>query len=333
MKFLLKPLSLIACAIFFAGALHAQKPVLKFTSDKKFKIVQFTDVHIVPAKKESEEALKTMAVVLDQEKPQLVVFTGDVVTGKPVDKAWEMATAPVIERNIPFAVVFGNHDDENGWSREKMADLILELPGCLFVKKENEVYGCGNYVLEVKGSRGSDNAALLYCMDSNSYSKIEGVSGYGWFMADQINWYREQSKKLRTDNGKPLPALAFFHIALPEYREAYKNAKHPAYGIRLENECSPQINTGMFAAMLECGDVMGTFVGHDHINDYIAYLHGIALAYGRFTGGNTTYCELPNGGRVIELHEGKRSFKSWIRTGGNEVFFPVDFPDDFQPKK
>ena len=38
---------------------------------------------------------------------------------------------------------------------------------------------------------------------------------------DQINWYRQQSAAYKAQNGgQPLPALAFFHIPLPEYNEA-----------------------------------------------------------------------------------------------------------------
>ena len=41
------------------------------------------------------------------------MFTGDVVTGKPVNAGWRSVLEPVMERNIPFAVILGNHDDEN----------------------------------------------------------------------------------------------------------------------------------------------------------------------------------------------------------------------------
>jgi predicted MPP superfamily phosphohydrolase len=323
----------IAFMMIVGSSLQAQLPVLHFSADKKFKIVQFTDTHIKAEDPKSEAAFKTIAEVLDKEKPNLVVFTGDVVTGKPVDKGWEMVTKPVIERKLPFAVVFGNHDDENGMSRAQISELLVKMPGCLFVPKVENVFGFGNYVLEVKASTGNGNSALLYCMDSNAYSTLEDVEGYGWFHFDQINWYREQSRKQAAANDKVLPALAFFHIPLPEYNEAYKNEKNPPIGLRLEDECSPKINSGMFTAMLECGDVMGTFVGHDHVNDYIAYLHGIALAYGRFSGGKTTYSETPNGGRIIELTEGERAFKTWIRTGEGDVLLLVEFPVDFQPKK
>jgi hypothetical protein len=57
--------------------------VLKFNADKKFKIVQFTDVHWVPGDSASEEAAERMNEVLDVEKPDLVIYTGDLVFGKP----------------------------------------------------------------------------------------------------------------------------------------------------------------------------------------------------------------------------------------------------------
>jgi hypothetical protein len=257
------------------------------------------------------------------------VFTGDVVTGRPVGKGWKMVTEPVIARKISFAVVFGNHDDEEDMTRAELSKIVETFPNCSFVTKVEDVYGYGNYVVPITSSEGTNTAALLYCMDSNAYSTLDSVEGYGWFKFDQIAWYRTQSKLLKEANGKVLPALAFFHIPLPEYRNAYLNEKNTPIGLRLEKECSPDINSGMYSAMLESGDVMATFVGHDHNNDYIGYLHGIALAYGRFTGSKNTYTELPNGARVIELTEGSRTFKTWIRTGTGEVYCTVEFPKSF----
>ena len=89
-----------------------------------------------------------------------------------------------------------------------------------------------------------------------------------------------------------MPALAFFHIPLPEYNEAASDENAILIGTRMEKACAPELNTGMFTAMKEAGDVMGMFVGHDHDNDYAVMWKGILLAYGRFTGGNTEYNHL-----------------------------------------
>ena len=63
--------------------------------------------------------------------------------------------------------------------------------------------------------------------------------------------------------------------------------------------------------MFDMGDVMGTFVGHDHNNDYIGQHCGIALAYCKATGVDS-YGDFPKGGRVIEMFEGERYFDSWL---------------------
>lgn len=62
--------------------------------------------------------------------------------------------------------------------------------------------------------------------------------------------------------------LLLFHIPLPEYNEAARSENAILRGTRMEEACAPKLNTGMFAAMKEAGDVMGMFVGHDHDNDY-----------------------------------------------------------------
>jgi hypothetical protein len=75
----------------------------------------------------------------------------------------------------------------------------------------------------------------------------------------------------------------------------------------------------MFAAMHEMGDVMGVFVGHDHVNDFIGDLHGIRLAYGRATGYNTYGRQgMARGARVIRLVEGEQDFTTWLRLEGGE---------------
>ena len=50
--------------------------------------------------------------VLDIEKPEFVIFTGDVVVSNESFKGLDIVLDVCIKRNIPFAVVFGNHDDE-----------------------------------------------------------------------------------------------------------------------------------------------------------------------------------------------------------------------------
>ena len=65
---------------------YTQKPVLKFNKDGKFKIVQFTDVHYIHGNPKSAVSLERINEVLDAEKPDLVLFTGDVIYGQPAEE-------------------------------------------------------------------------------------------------------------------------------------------------------------------------------------------------------------------------------------------------------
>ena len=306
--------------------------VLKFRADGKFKIVQFTDVHWVPEKEEaSQVAAWRMAEILDAEKPDLVIFTGDVAYGKPAARCYEKAFEPVISRKIPFAFTFGNHDDEQGMSRQEIFDLIKDMPGNLTGTVPG-LSGVSNFILPIRNAANTKDAFILYHFDSLSYSPMKEIGGYDWMKQDQINWYRECATQLKAQNGgTPLPALAFFHIPLPEYNEAARQEGALMIGVRKEAACAPKINSGLFTSMKEMGDVFGVFVGHDHVNDYAVQWKDILLAYGRYTGGKTVYCDVPwgNGGRVIELTEGKRELTSWVRLKGgridNRFTYPIDF--------
>lgn len=307
----------------------AQKPVLKFNPDKKFKIVQFTDLHVKWQDPRSAVAFERMNQVLDDEQPDWVIFTGDIIYSAPALDNMRQVLSTVSDRKIPFSIVFGNHDNEQGASKEELLKVAESLPYSLTTDEVPEISGVGNYVLAVQSADTEKAAAALYCIDSNTYSTIEGVKGYDYIKADQIDWYRRKSNAFTEANGsKPLPSLAFFHIAVPEFNQAAADENAQMYGIRREKACAPALNSGLFTAMKEQGDIMGVFVGHDHDNDYAVAWHNILLAYGRFTGGPTEYIHLPNGARVIELTEGSRSFSTWIRTKAGVEQLTV-YPDDY----
>jgi 3',5'-cyclic AMP phosphodiesterase CpdA len=290
-------------------------------------------VHYVSDEKLCDVALENMKSVLEAENPDFVMFTGDVIFGKPADRSMREAIGAVSDRKLPFAVTFGNHDDEWDMTREQLFDLIKEIPGNL-TSTTNGLTGVTNFILPVLSSESGKTAFLLYTFDSNAYSRLKGVKGYDYIHFDQVAWYREKSREFTTENsGTPVPSIAFFHIPLPEYNQAAADEDAAITGTRKEKACAPALNTGMFAAIREMGDVMATFVGHDHDDDYATYWHGVMLAYGRFSGGDNVYNNIkPNGARVIELTEGERSFRTWIRLRNGDVIHDIKYPDAFLKK-
>ncbi len=318
-------------AVPFAKSEQQPDGTLKFHSNGKFKIVQFTDVHWVPGNKESLAAKERMEEVLDAEKPDLVIFTGDVIYGKPALPALEEAFAPVVARKIPFSYTFGNHDDEQGMSRQEIYAYTKKWGNNLSGTTEG-LSGVSNFILTVRSSDGQRDAFVLYHFDSLSYSPIKGVGTYDWIKDNQITWYRQNAAAFKAkNNNEPVPALAFFHIPFPEYNQAAQSERALLVGIRKEPACAPAVNSGLYTAMLESGDIMGTFVGHDHVNDYLTTWNGILLGYGRYTGGKTVYCDIPggNGARVIELTEGKRELETWIHLKGGRITERISYPKDF----
>ena len=288
--------------------------ILRFRTDQTFTLVQFTDLHWKNGEPEDLKTRALMEQVLELEKPDLVLLTGDVIEGGSCAdpaRSWREAVAPIIERKLLWAAVFGNHDDEGTLSRRALMALQQSLPGCLSEPGPENLSGVGNYLLDIRASASNQTAARLYCLDSQSYAEPK-TAGYGWIQPDQITWYLECAQAARAANdGQPLPALAFFHIPFPEYNEAWDTQK--CQGNKHETICCPNFNSGFFAALRQGGDVLGTFVGHDHVNDFEGELYGIRLCYGRATGFNTYgLTGFPRGARVIQLYEDKLDFKTWL---------------------
>ncbi len=318
----MKKLSWILTLLVMAFVVNAQTPNLRFHKDGTFKIVQFTDIHYIYMKPDSSKfAIDNMNAVLDAEKPDLVVITGDLIFAPPALPGLDKVLEPLIKHKIPYAIAWGNHDEEQGVTRENIQKYVETKPYNMG-KTAVGVPGYSNFALTIESSASDKAAAVVYCFDSHSGSKLPEIKGYDWIYPEQVTWYINKSKEITQANGgNPLPAMAFFHIPFPEYEYAMVEPEIRWVGYRWEDVSCPAINSGLFTAMLQQKDVVGVFVGHDHDSDFITKYHGIRLAYGRYSGGHTVYNHLPegNGARVIELQEGSRDFTTWIRLHDNRI--------------
>lgn len=294
-------------------------PPLRFRSDGKLKILQFTDTHMTFSKKEEYEKTRLRLIkAIETENPDFVVFTGDQIWGAGAKTILKEYFEPLDERGIPFAVVYGNHDREQKVLSERQMALAYTSHPCCVNKMTADSLLC-DIAVPVCSSVDGKAAAVIYCIDSGDYVRDKGdFSGYAWIPRRTIDWYSETGSIYTTVSGRLLPSYMFFHIPLPEYTVAYDQGKVLA-GSRGEKECVPKVNSGMLSAILENGDVHGIFCGHDHDNDYVATLGGVAFVYGRYSGDDTVYNHLPRGFRVIELTEGCAGFRTWIRQDDGQV--------------
>jgi len=317
--------------IIFNLNAFGQKRELKFDQNGEFKIVQFTDMHL---QTDVAQTVYDLAKeIVEMEKPDLVVITGDVTFQKSVEDLLNGLANIFADKKIPWVTVLGNHDTESGTPAKKFTEIYRSLPYNLN-STTSGIKGETNYIIPIAG-KDNKQEALLYFFDSNTYNTLKGkVDGsYGWIEFSQIDWYRKQSAGFtKKNNGTPIPSLSFFHIPLPEYKSLWDKDSIGCIGSKHEKVCSASINSGMYTSMLECGDIMGMFVGHDHVNDYIGNYNGIAMAYGRFSGTKNIYGDLTPGARVIVLKEGKREFDTWIREKGGNVVYQCQYPGSFIKK-
>lgn len=140
-------------------------PPLHFSRSGTFKVMQVADLHYSVSQGfcrdtdrkpcEHSDNLTTTLVgkALDAERPDLVVFTGDQLNGQGT--TWDPKSVlakfaqSATDREIPWAAIFGNHDEEDGMPKEEQIMLMKGLPYSLVDRGPKDVSGVGNYVLKV----------------------------------------------------------------------------------------------------------------------------------------------------------------------------------------
>ncbi|MDD2269558.1 MAG: metallophosphoesterase family protein [Eubacteriales bacterium] len=314
--------------------LYTKKP-LTFNSDGKFRIMLFSDLHGVP--NHDPRLKRGITAMVEAEKPDLVFFNGDQMYGlethEQVQNYLEDVTEVLEKNNIPWAHVYGNHDSEAGLSRDEQQKIYESFPNCLSKRGPDDIGGVGNFSLPIMSSDKCKIAFCIWGLDSREYIgafddefSIKATNGYKTVLPkpfyngtyydlirfEQVMWYYNSSKELEKHNGAKIPALMFFHIALPEHKLIHLNPVETAMtGDFNEQVCCAETNSGMFTAVLQRGDVKGIYVGHDHNNNYEGTYAGVRLGFDGAMGFNSygmdgeteTERSSCRGCRIFEINE------------------------------
>lgn len=273
---------------------------LKIEKDKDFKILQLTDLHLgfgVLSRRKDRLALDCIRRIIKKTKPDLIVLTGDSIfpflprsgtmnNGRQAKKL--MAFLDGFE--IPYTLVFGNHDCEIGsaCNKQELSELYKRGKYCLFTEGREELTGVGNFLIELTDHAG--NVLLpLVMLDSNMYG--EGgwfYSGFDCIRDDQVCWCMERLGGLREKN-PDLKAMAFFHMPLREFKEAYEKMKlgdrsvryrHGSIAEKGEYFGISKRKSTFFDRAVENGMIKWMFCGHDHLNTLSLIYKGIQMTYG-----------------------------------------------------
>ncbi len=288
-----------------------------------FKILTTTDIHLDEDYDLNDKALKLFFEHVKKEKPDLIIFTGDVILSK-FQHIDSVQFAQMMEKiGIYWAYVFGNHEarEEKEFFKYYILKNMTDYPHCLSKFGNSNLFGYGNFVINIMKSE-TELLQSLFLFDSgrhitkhhadNDNVPLEKRDGYDYIKPSQIKWYESEIKNLKNTYGE-FKNILYMHIPIPEYKLALKLSENGEYlkdenGELLRNDdgslpknentkfiygnvyeaigCSPY-NSGLFKSMKQ-HNAQAIFSGHDHVNDFAISVEGILLVYSQ-CGGYTCY--------------------------------------------
>ncbi len=309
----------------------AADDALRFDGNGEFKILILSDLQDTDHPQKATLLFAEAAIT--KADPDLIVLLGDNIYGPSIGnneskakKAISAFTDIIDSYGIPFAVVFGNHDDEGCISKEEQTAFYQSYANCL-IRDDAELTGCGNYNLLIYD--GDTPRYNLWFFDSGSYDTT-GRSKYAYVETDQISWYEETAASLKAEYGY-LPAMAFQHIIVPEIYDSLKAVgsgtegavkQNGAYyvadadklisGTLNERPCPPDYNNGQFDSWLNTGDIKAAFFGHDHTNDFQIDCKGITLTASPSSGFYSYGALEAHGARVVTVNKNTLDHSTYI---------------------
>lgn len=262
-----------------------------------FRILQLADMHVAYYIMDEFNAInRTLSLAkkaIETYKPDLLALTGDNVTGPANMYYGKKLLAFLDQFKIPYVMVMGNHDGEafmnkrDDLRQEKLAALFETGKYSLFKRGPSNVFGTGNYGVNIVNEKGAIIYGLVMFDTNRDYLRPDQVAWYEWYIKGlnkSVTGNEINGSEMST---APVKTLAFFHIPLTETKQLreewrLKDPDGERDGFR-EDPSSPR-NNGMFQKMKELGSTTHLFFGHEHLNRLYYQYEGIYFTYGLKTG-------------------------------------------------
>ncbi|MCH5197680.1 MAG: metallophosphoesterase [Oscillospiraceae bacterium] len=277
----------------------------------KFTVLQVSDPQDLQIVRKT--MLRMLDTAYDKIQPDLILLTGDNTLGnhfvdavpvysrltvktksdelKQMKKALAYVLDPIAKRNIPFAMIYGNHDNMNKVSKDEQADIYRSYKNCIGLDNTDKSVDCDTYNIPIYSEDKSRIAFNIWMLDSAGYDNVK-KQGYVHVLPETVAWYKRASAALKEQNGGiPIPSIMFQHIPMRETLKLieecdkkhgsvlkegkYYRLKDGVSGVMGEypSVCSEEI--GQFEAMKKAGDIRAVVFGHDHINRFEGNIDGI----------------------------------------------------------
>lgn len=268
---------------------------------------------------------ETVKTLVDRVHPDLITISGDLSwAGNKV--AYEALASFLDTFRIPWAPVWGNHDNQDGPDFiNSVVDGYLKHPYCLYEKGDPAI-GNGNYVIKIE-EEGKPVEAIIM-MDSHDrdpWTDETGKETWAWakLIPEQLDWYRDQIAALSAEgytdttmimhipiyaywdawNAAIRPDVEFEKITIAEshtgdcWNEGYKDS----FGVRNEEICSYPADEGAFAVIRELGSTHHIISGHDHVNNFVIPYEGVKFIYSMKAGAGCYWKPTLSGGTVLKI--------------------------------
>ena len=278
--------------------------------DKPFKILVTTDLHLCDDMELINKTLALLARHVEAEKPDLILFTGDVVLTDHQQVDCIQFGRFMEKMGIYWAYVFGNHEAraEKEYHKYLMLKNLTSFPHCLSKFGDPSLFGYGNFFINILSSETSIQQSIVMLDSGRNTSPTHNVENdapaelkcYDFLKKGQIEWYKNNILNLEKEYGK-FKSIMMMHIALCEYQEVMELDENEnyvptgkaeiLYGGMYESIGCSEFNSGMFKAIKELGSTQAVVVGHDHVNDFCAEYDGVRLVYAQCGGYNSYVCD------------------------------------------
>ena len=278
--------------------------------DKPFKILVTTDLHLCDDMELINKTLALLARHVEAEKPDLILFTGDVVLTDHQQVDCIQFGRFMEKMGIYWAYVFGNHEAraEKEYHKYLMLKNLTSFPHCLSKFGDPSLFGYGNFFINILSSETSIQQSIVMLDSGRNTSPTHNVENdapaelkcYDFLKKGQIEWYKNNIINLEKEYGK-FKSIMMMHIALCEYQEVMELDENEnyvptgkaeiLYGGMYESIGCSEFNSGMFKAIKELGSTQAVVVGHDHVNDFCAEYDGVRLVYAQCGGYNSYVCD------------------------------------------
>lgn len=284
--------------------------------DEQFKILMFTDLQLWSNLGDNNETFDLMDELVARVQPDMIVLPGDNVSGLTTDILLKGLIKHMESYKIPWACTYGNHDTEGNATLSWQSDRYEEAEYCLFERGPSNLYGMGNYAVNI--TRNGNLDKTLFFLDNGRYYEYANGNDEIYMGYEQIAWYEWMVRGIAEANGgMVVPSMVFSHFAQPEMYEAIEalcvQDEQGRYVVPEEygfGYCSylpgvSPVNSG-FADVAKANGTTHFFCGHDHENNASVTYEGITYTYGLKTGPSPRYWNDAEyyGGTVITLDPG-----------------------------